>query len=159
MSDLPRILIENACYHLIARGNQKQRIFRDQEDFKEYLERLKAYKRKFNFKLYAYCLMPNHVHLLGQIEVSKDLSKFMQGVTLSYTLFYNQKYTGVGHLWQGRFKNKVIIKDQYLVDCISYIELNPVRAEIAKIAYEYPWSSYQERVLDKECKMLDKLAF
>ncbi|MFC1699599.1 transposase [Candidatus Omnitrophota bacterium] len=149
MSHVPRILIENACYHLIARGNQKQRVFLDEQDFKAYLERLKYYKKKLDFKLYAYCLMPNHVHLLGQVEPPKNLSKFMQGVTLSYTLYYNEKYTGVGHLWQGRFKNKVITKDRYLVDCITYIESNPVRANLVNAVHEYPWSSYRERALDQ----------
>lgn len=157
MPNTPRILVENACYHLIARGNQKQRVFLDEEDFKEYLERLRQYKRKFNFKLYAYCLMPNHIHMVGQIEVAKNLSKFMQGITLSYSLYFNDKYSGVGHLWQGRFKNKIIAKDRYLVDCINYIELNPVRAKIASVPREYCWSSYRKRVLDHGFNILDEL--
>lgn len=160
MSNLPRVLVDNACYHLIARGNQKQQVFLDKKDFKEYLNRLRYYKKKFDFKLYAYCLMPNHIHLMGQIEVAKNLSKFMHGVTLSYTAYFNNKYTEVGHLWQGRFKNKVIVKDQYLIDCINYIELNPVRKELVKTPNEYIWSSYRERVFDNNLagvKMLDEL--
>lgn len=158
MPKLPRLLVENACYHLIARGNQKQRVFMDEKDYQEYLERVKIYKRKFGLRLYGYCLMPNHIHLVGQIEVAKNLSKFMQGVALSYTLHFNDRYTKVGHLWQGRFKNKVIVKDQYLVDCISYIELNPVRGKKVNTPYEYPWSSYRERVLGNGVKILDKLS-
>ena len=157
MPNLPRVLVENACYHLIARGNQKQKVFLDEKDFEEYLERLKRYKKKFDFKLYGFCLMPNHVHLVGQIEVAKNLSKFMQGVTLSYVIYFNQKYNDVRHLWQGRFKNKVIVNDRYLVDCISYVELNPVRAEIVNAAYSYPWSSYRERVLDNGYNLLDEI--
>lgn len=157
MPNIPRLLIENACYHLIARGNQKQKVFLGEKDYHEYLERLKAYKKKFDFRLYGYCLMPNHVHLLGQIEVTGNLSKFMQGIALSYALHFNNKYAKVGHLWQGRFKNKVIAKDQYLVDCINYIELNPVRAEIVKAPHEYIWSSYKERVLGSGLKILNKL--
>ena len=159
MPNMPRLLLENACYHIMARGNQKQKVFLDEKDCQEYLERVKVYKRKFDFKLYGYCLMPNHIHLVGQIEVAKNLSKFMQGVSLSYTAYFNDKYTKVGHLWQGRFKNKVIAKDRYLVNCISYIELNPVRAEIVNTAYEYPWSSYRERALDDGFfKILDELS-
>ena len=157
MPSTPRLLIENACYHLMARGNQKQRVFLDEEDSREYLERLKIYKKKFDFKFYGYCLMPNHVHLVGQIEVAENLSKFMQGVTLSYALYFNDKHTKVGHLWQGRFKNKVITKDRYLLDCISYIELNPVRAEIANAPHDYSWSSYRERVLGNGFKLLDDI--
>ncbi|MBL7084774.1 MAG: transposase [Candidatus Omnitrophica bacterium] len=159
MPNLPRVLVENGCYHLMARGNQKQRIFRDETDFKEYLNRLKHYKRKFKFKLYGYCLMPNHIHLVGQVTNVKDLSKFMQGFALSYTAYFNDKYNGVGHLWQGRFKNKVIVKDQYLLDCISYVELNPLRAKMVNAAYEYAWSSYRERVLGNGFKLLDELTF
>jgi putative transposase len=155
MPNLRRVLIENACYHLIARGNQKRRIFPDKTDYEEYLERLRKYKKKFDFKLYAYCLMPNHIHLVGQIEVPKNLSKFMHGLTLSYAAYFNDKYESVGHLWQGRFKNKVITKDRYLVDCVNYIELNPVRAEMVNAPYEYVWSSYKERVLDAKPKMLN----
>ena len=156
MPNLPRVLVENACYHLIARGNQKQKLFLDGKDSKGYLERLKHYKKRFDLKLYAYCLMPNHIHLIGQIKVAKNLSKFMQGISLSYSIYFNGKYSGVGHIWQGRFKNKVIVKDQYLVDCINYIELNPVRAEIVKAPYEYLWSSYRERVLGNGFKILDE---
>ncbi len=156
MPNVPRVLVENACYHLNVRGNQKQRTFLVEKDFQEYLARLKTYKNKYDFKLYGYCLMPNHIHLLGQPKQAKDLSKFMQGINLSYTTYFNEKYTKVGHLWQGRFKSKVIVKDQYLLDCINYIELNPVRAGIVNTPSEYPWSSYRERVLDSKSKMLDQ---
>jgi putative transposase len=159
MSNLPRILVENACYHLIARGNQKQRVFLDEQDFGEYLRRLKKYKRKFGFSLYAYCLMPNHIHLVGQIKEAKKLSKFMHGVSLSYAAYFNNKYAGTGHIWKGRFKNKVILKDRYLIDCLSYVELNPIRGQLANAAYEYPWSSYKERVLNTGPKILDELTF
>ena len=158
MSNLPRVVIENACYHLMARGNQKQNVFLEQEDYREFLERLKAYKRKYDFKLYGYCLMPNHIHIIGQMETARFLSKFMQGITLSYTLYFNDKYTKVGHLWQGRFKNKVIVKDRYLSDCINYIECNPVRAQLVHTPYKYVWSSYRERVLGDGFKILDGLS-
>ena len=152
MPNEPRLLIENACYHLIARGNQKQRVFLKEDDFRGYLERLRMYKKKFDFRLYGYCLMPNHIHLVGQIAIAKNLSKFMHGITRSYTAYFNNGYTKVGHLWQGRFKNKIITKDQYLSDCINYIELNPVRAKVVNAPYEYPWSSYRERVLSDRTK-------
>ncbi|MFC1632395.1 transposase [Candidatus Omnitrophota bacterium] len=161
MSNLPRMLLENACHHITARGNQKQKVFLEEVDCREYLERLKRYKKKFAFQLYAFCLMPNHIHLLGQIDKGKDLSKFMHGVSLSYTAYFNRKYTKVGHLWQGRFKNKVITKDQYLLDCINYIEVNPVRNTMVNTVSEYPWSSYRERVFGDGIdgvKMLDQLA-
>ncbi|MBN3038966.1 MAG: transposase [Candidatus Omnitrophica bacterium] len=152
-----RVLVENACYHLMARGNQKQLTFREEEDYKEYLQILRKYKVRFKFKLYAYCLMPNHIHLIGQIEAVKDLSKFVQGMHLTYTLYFNQKYSKVGHLWQGRFKSKVILKDKYLIDCLHYIELNPVRRRLVDTPYQYPWSSYRERELGDGFKILDQI--
>ncbi len=143
----PRLLIPNACYHLITRGNQKQTVFIDNRDYKACLLFLRKYKKCYGFLLYGYCLMPNHIHLVGETSDPAFLSKFMQGFLRSYTAYFNKKYKKVGHLWQGRFKSKVIVKDGYLIDCIHYAELNPVRAGIVKTAGDYLWSSYKERVL------------
>ena len=140
-----RVLLDNAAYHIITRGNQKQRVFNENEDFEEYLKRLKKYKREFQFKLYGFCLMPNHVHLIGEPRKKEDLSRFQHDLIISYTTYFNNKYEKVGHLWQGRFKSKVIIKDKYLLTCINYVELNPVRASMVETPCAYQWSSYRER--------------
>jgi len=140
-----RLLIKNACYHIYARGNQKQKVFIEQGDFEFYLMQLKHYKRKYSFRLYSYCLMPNHIHLAGEPFLPEKLSKFMQCLQRSYTAYYNKKYNKVGHLWQGKFKVKVIVKDQYAINCISYIEKNPVRAKLTKRPEDYVFSSYLER--------------
>ncbi|MBN1526279.1 MAG: transposase [Candidatus Omnitrophica bacterium] len=142
-----RILVDNVFYHIMTRGNQKQEVFREESDYEEYLIRIKRYKRRYNFKLYGFCLMPNHVHLIGEIGKKEDLSKFMQGINRSYTEHFNNKYDKVGHLWQGRFKSKLIVRDPYAINCINYIESNPVRAGIADNPHDYRWSSYKERVL------------
>jgi len=104
--------------------------------------------------------MPNHVHLLGEIHKKENLAKFMHGVNRSYTGYFNEKYQAVGHLWQGRFKSKLIIKDAYLLDCLTYIELNPIRATIVERPSEYKWSSYKERNLgiEKDNCFLDDLS-
>lgn len=154
-----RILLDNAAYHIMTRGNQKQRVFIENIDFQEYLNRLKYYKREFEFKLYGFCLMPNHVHLLGEIEQKENLAKFMQGLNSSYTAYFNNKYDKVGHLWQDRFKSEIITKDRYLLDCIMYIELNPIKDALVKTMYEYKWSSHLERAFgaNESGKMLDEL--
>ena len=159
MPNGPRVLLEGACYHILIRGNQKQHIFKKDNDFREYVERMKRYKKRYGFKLYGFCLMPNHVHLFGEIEKQNDLAKFMHGINRSYTSYFNETYGKVGHLWQGRFKNKIVVKDRYLVDCINYIELNPVRANIVGAPQEYKWSSYKERNLGavSEEQILDTL--
>src|SRR3972149_4620741 len=90
-------------YHVIARGNQRQDIFRDEKDRATYLERLEHYRKRYDFKLYSYVLMSNHVHLL--IETQKiPLSKIMQGMQFTYTQYYNRRHRTVGHLFQGRHK-------------------------------------------------------
>jgi len=109
--------------------------------------------------LYGYCLMPNHIHLIGEPVYPEKLPKFMQCLHRSYTAYFNKKYNKVGHLWQGRFKAKLIAKDQYLIHCIAYVEQNPVRAKLINSPNEYEFSSYSERNLNNylSYKLLDKL--
>jgi len=153
-----RLLIKNSCYHIFTRGNHKQKIFLSKDDFEFYLHQLKLYKRKFSFLLYGYCLMPNHIHLIGKPIKLQNLPKLMQCLQRSYTAYYNKKYEKVGHLWQGRFKTKAIARDQYLIDCITYVEHNPIRANLVANPKDYKFSSYLERNLsEKECDLLDKL--
>jgi len=151
----PRIIIKNAFYHIYNRGNQKQNIFHEETDYEKYLQILKFYKKKFKFKLICYCLMPNHFHLLVEPKSSELLSKFMQGITQSYTLFYIKKYKKPGRLWQGRYQSRAIAKDEYFLACVNYIEANPVRANLVKSPADYKWSSYRERVLGFKGGMLD----
>lgn len=144
----PRTVLENALYHIMTRGNRKQKIFMEKVDYEEHLLRIKKYKKRHQVKLYGFCLMPNHVHMIGEVSDKDSLSKFMHGLNRSYTAYFNEKYDKVGHLWQGRFNSKVIVKDRYAINCINYIELNPVRAGIVSAPHEYSWSSYKDRVLN-----------
>ncbi len=156
MPTAPRLYIDNGCFHIVSRGNQKQKIFHKPEDNLTYLVLLKKYKKKYSFSLYGYCLMPNHIHLVGQIQKAENLSKLIQVVHRTYTTYFNMAYIKVGHLWQGRFKNKLMVKDIYIVNCINYIECNPVRANIVSSPEKYIWSSYRERnLLSCKIKMLD----
>ncbi len=148
-----RVTMEKACYHIITRGNQKQTVFREVSDNQKYLLLLTHYKRRWKFKLYCFCLMPNHVHLIVEVANPADLNKIMHGLNLSYAQYFNLKYGKVGHLWQDRFKSKVITKDAYLLECIKYIEANPVRASLVSNIDDYPWSSWNF----KEGKILDSL--
>lgn len=157
MSEISRTFIENACEHIITRGNQKQQIFRDDKDYEQYLKIVKKAKRKYRMLLLAYCLMTNHVHMLIKSEIPANISKFMHRVNRVYAGYFNEKYGKVGHLWQGRFKNKSILKDDYLVACAEYIEGNPVRSGIVRYVTEYNWSSYRERCLSSGSDMLDDL--
>jgi putative transposase len=146
MPRVARITIENGCYHIITRGNQKQLVFLEQSDYEKYLSILTKYKKRHKFKLFCFCLMPNHVHLVVEIKEPTAISKIMKGLNLSYTLYFNSKYKKVGHLWQDRFLSKIIHKDIYLLDCINYIETNPIRANLVSNITLYPWSSYKLRL-------------
>lgn len=140
-----RLIINNSIHHVMARGNQKQRIFLDKNDFSKYCDLLKHYKYKYRFELYGYCLMPNHIHLIIKVRMGKDLQKIMQGLNQTYTIWFNEKYNKVGHLWQGRYKDMLVQKDKYLLDCITYVEFNPVRANLAKSPMAYRWCSWNGR--------------
>jgi putative transposase len=155
MPRLARITLKNACYHIITRGNQKQTVFEDSQDYEKYLSILTKYKKKYKFKLFCFCLMPNHVHLIIEVKEPVMLSKIMKCLNLSYTLYFNAKYKKVGHLWQDRFKSKIIEKDAYLLECIDYIEANPVRVSLVTHLSRYPWSSYNFRITHKD--ILDNL--
>jgi putative transposase len=156
--DMPRparITMENACYHIITRGNQKQPVFLSEQDYKRYLYFVWKYKKRYRFKLYCFCLMPNHVHLIIQVSNPAILKKIMQGLNLSYTLYFNLKHKKVGHLWQDRFKSKIIEKDAYLLECINYIETNPLRASLVANITDYLWNSFIFRA--KNSRLLDNI--
>jgi putative transposase len=142
-----RMVMDNACYHIITRGNNRVPIFKDESDYEKYLKLVKKYKERFDFKLYGWCLMNNHVHMVLE---SGRISAVMHGLNLSYAQYFRYKYKGVGHFWQDRFKSHVIQRDCYLINCITYIEYNPVRAEIVSRPEDYRWSSYNCRILGNE---------
>jgi len=139
MARKPRLFAPGILYHVIVRGNQRQKTFLGPADYQIYLEKLTQYRRQHEVTIYAYCLMPNHVHLL--LECGKTpLGKFMQGLQQSYTQYYNRKYKKVGHLFQGRYKAILCQKDAYLLELIRYIHLNPVRSKLANRPQDYRYT-------------------
>lgn len=148
MARKPRVEFEGAFYHVIARGNQRQDIFRDDKDRATYLERLEHYRKRYDFKLYAYVLMANHVHML--IETQRTpLSKIMQGIQFTYTQYYNRRHRTVGHLFQGRYKAILCDRDSYLLELVRYIHLNPARLHRPEDPWKYPWSSQRAYLGEK----------
>jgi REP element-mobilizing transposase RayT len=123
-----------------ARGNERKAIFRDDADRAKYLERLAHYRDRLGFRLLAYCLMDNHVHLA--IESGKEpLSRVMAGLQSSYTQYFNRRHRRVGHLFQGRYKAFVVERNRYALGLLRYIHENPVKAAVTKKAVDYRWSS------------------
>lgn len=112
-------------------------------------------KTKYRWKLSHYCLMGNHLHLLGKIEQGIALPKLMQFLLFEYSRWYRKQTGYVGHLWQGRYKNPLIETESYFLECGRYIERNPVRAKVAQRAEEYPWSSYRYYAFGKMDPLID----
>jgi REP-associated tyrosine transposase len=138
----PRIEFPGAFYHVISRGNQRQKIFHDNADHLAYLERLEHYRNKYQIILYAYVLMSNHFHFLVETQ-NAPLSKFMHGLLFTYTQYYNNKYSKVGHLFQGRYKAILCDREAYLLELVRYIHLNPARMIGSVDPFNYPWSSHR----------------
>ena len=120
---------DGSTHHITQRGINRASIFKADEDYSIFKAFTKRYLGRFNVKIYNYCIMPNHIHILLLAEEAGHLSKFMQSLSLSYGSYYRKKYKYTGYLWQGRFKNIHVDKDSYLLECARYIERNPLRVK------------------------------
>jgi putative transposase len=156
---MPRIargFVDGFIYHVINRGNGGQTVFREHRDYQTFLQIMKKSKRLFAVKLYAYCLMPNHFHLVVSPVQAEQLSRWMQWVMTSYVRRHHHDYGTKGHLWQGRFKSFVVQQDAHLVTLIRYAEGNPVRAGLVRSAKEWAWSSHRETLGKRAKTWLDE---
>jgi REP element-mobilizing transposase RayT len=154
MARRPRVFAPALLYHVIVRGNQRQKTFLDDQDYRAYLLRLAKYRSKYDYTIHAYCLMPNHVHLLLESS-DKPLAKFMQGVQQSYSQYFNLRHRKVGHVFQGRYKAIICEKDEYLLELIRYIHLNPVRGKIAARPERYRYTGHGTYMEGKASEVLD----
>lgn len=150
-----RLQAENCLYHITSRGDDRKKIFISERDNEKFLEYLKLAKDKFKFHLYAYCLMSNHYHLFLEITQA-NLSRIMQYLNTSYTIYYNLKRNRSGHLFQGRYKSILVEADSYFGELTRYIHLNPVRAKIVDSPEKYRWSSYNAYITNKPDSFIDR---
>lgn len=150
-----RLQLPGMNYHIFSRGNEKQRIYRDDLDRRSFLAMLGRLKREIGFDLYSYVLMPNHYHFLMRTR-AENLGKIMQLLNSRYSMYFNWKYNRVGHLFQGRYKSLFVQDDQYVLDLVRYIHLNPVRKRLVKEVNEYKWSSHPDYVKDRPAKLVDR---
>lgn len=146
MARLPRLVIPNQPHHVMQRGNDRQLIFRDANDFRAFLDWLREAAKQFKVSIHAYALMSNHLHLLVSPTDQEGLGRMMQWIGRHYVPYFNRKYARAGTLWQGRYKATVIDSEPYFMTCSRYIELNPVSAGLAATPDEYPWTSYAHHV-------------
>ena len=143
---------ESGIYHIMLRGINKQVIFEDEEDNFKFLETLKKYKAISGYKIFAYCLMSNHVHLLLKVE-KEDIDLIIKRIASSYVYWYNWKYKRNGHLFQDRFKSEPVENDSYFLTVVRYIHQNPLKAGVCKSIDGYNFSSYNEYV--KKADLVD----
>jgi len=146
MARLPRSKAAGYPHHVIQRGNNRQAVFLDVADYQRYLYLLHEISATQKVAVHAYVLMTNHVHLLVTPEADEGLSRFMQALGRRYVRWFNDRHERTGTLWEGRFRSTVIAADRYLLACMRYIELNPVRAGLSAAPGEYRWSSNSHHV-------------
>ena len=147
MPRMGRIVLPNYPHHVVQRGHNRQVVFATEDDYQRYLGDLRELKDVFGVKVYAYCLMTNHVHLLlAPGDLVAGLGQLMKALAARATRYRNRLEGRNGTLWESRYKSSVVQTDIYLLACSRYIELNPVRARMTAEASDYPWSSYRERL-------------
>lgn len=138
----PRLEVVGLPHHIVQRGVDRQAVFFDHHCYLEYLHLLSAYAGHLEVSVHSWCLMTNHVHLLLTPSVPGTLSRLMQNLNRLYVQRINARFERTGHLWAGRFKASVVDSERYLLSCMRYIELNPVRAGMVVHPQNYPWSSW-----------------
>jgi putative transposase len=142
MARLPRLTLPGYPHHVIQRGNNRQAIFASDADYRALLDLLDENARKFEVAIHAYVLMSNHFHLLTTPQTADGLPQMMQAVGRRYVRYFNDRQKRSGTLWEGRYKSTLIQTERYLLACMAYIDLNPVRAGLVAQARDYLWSSY-----------------
>jgi putative transposase len=142
-----RLVITGYSHHVIHRGHNRQAVFTVDEDYRYYLDNLREWKERLGCRLYAYCIMPNHVHLVVDPgERGENLALLMKRVAGRQTGFVNSREKRTGTLWEGRYRSSPISTDDYLLPCCRHVELNPVKAGIVADPATYRWSSYAGKV-------------
>ncbi len=146
MARLARISVAQLPYHVTQRGNRRQSVFFREEDYRTYLALLQEENRRWQLKIWAYCLMTNHVHLIVWPETDQSLHRAIAETHRRYTRYINFREKWRGYLWQGRF-GSVPLDEAHLIAAMRYVERNPVEAGMVEKAIDYPWSSAQSHVL------------
>ena len=142
MARQPRLTVPGYPHHIIQRGNNRQLIVRDDADRQRLLDLLAEHSLRCRVALHAYVLMDNHFHVLATPDTADGVPQMMQAVGRSYVRYFNNRHGRSGTLWEGRYRSTLIETDRYLLACMAYIDLNPVRAGMVAQAADYPWSSH-----------------
>jgi putative transposase len=146
MARLPRLTVPGYPHHIIQRGNNRQPIFGGTADYELLLSLIDEHARKQQVAIHGYVLMSNHFHLLATPQTVEGIPQLMQAVGRRYVRTYNLRHARTGTLWEGRYRSTLIQAERYLMACMVYLDLNPVRAGMVADPAEYPWSSYQHSI-------------
>jgi putative transposase len=142
MARLPRLTVPGYPHHIILRGNNRQPIFTDKFDYERLLDLLEEQAKKHGVAIHSYVLMSNHFHLLATPSTDEGVPLLMQAVGRSYVRAYNNRHGRTGTLWEGRYRSTLVQAERYLLACMVYIDLNPVRAGMVPEPADYAWSSH-----------------
>lgn len=153
MARLARIVIPGLPHHVTQRGNRRERTFFEDDDYALYLDLLAESKIKARSEIWAYCLMPNHVHLIVVPSDEDGLRRTVSDLHRRYTGYINARARMTGHLWQGRY-GSVVMDEEHLFNAVHYVTLNPVRAGLVKRAEDWPWSSARAHLAGKDDKVV-----
>jgi putative transposase len=154
MARQPRLTVPGYPHHVIQRGNNRQPIVLDDADRLHLLGLLEEHAARCKVALHAYVLMDNHFHLLATPETPDGLPQLMQAVGRSYVRYFNNRHGRSGTLWEGRYKSTLIETERYLLACMVYIDLNPVRAGMVAEPAQYPWSSHRHCIGQRVDKLV-----
>jgi len=150
----PRRIAINYPHHVTQRGNNRETVFIDSSDYRKYLSLLKEYAQRYQFEVWAYCLMPNHVHLLVVPGNELSLARGIGLTNMTYTQYFNRRYKRSGRIWQNRFFSCIVSDNKYLWNVARYIENNPVKSGFSHKAYQYAWSSAKRHCCGTEDSVL-----
>ncbi len=155
MPRIARVVAKGYPHHVTQRGNYRQPVFEEDDDYVQYLEWLKDYSKKFSLDIWAYCLMANHVHFICVPKKEDSLPRAFNMLHMRYAQYINRRKQASGHLWQGRFYS-CILDERHLYAAVRYVENNPVRAGIVKKPQKYRWSSANSHVNRKRDSILSQ---
>lgn len=144
MISIPRNLHENGFFHVMTQGLNKEYIFNKDYYKDKYIKLMKKYAKSYNVLILAYCIMDNHSHLLVYTEEVKQLSRFMQNINSKFAVYYNKDISRVGYVFRGRYNRQFISDRNYLLNCLNYIHMNPVKANIIDKPEDYKYSTYND---------------
>ncbi len=158
MPRVSRAIAVGYPHHITQRGNYRQTVFAEESDYVRYLELLAGFAPKYGLDIWAYCLMPNHIHIVGVPNRQESLARTFNTVHMLYAQYFNRKQNARGHLWQGRFFS-CALDERHLYAAVRYVEQNPVRSGIVPAPQDYPWSSAKAHITGAHDPILSGYCF